>query len=152
LAAHVAATAEQPGAAQSIVAGDLRVGIAFGDVRDPLVSYDLPAVGGALMVVDDVARTLTLVPSSAIEHLEHLTCIDPSIRATRVKVVGAAMLSLAGDATADVFLRADLLVAAQLAGIADAVTTLAVEYAKTRTQFGKPIGSFQAISHRCADM
>jgi alkylation response protein AidB-like acyl-CoA dehydrogenase len=39
-----------------------------------------------------------------------------------------------------------------LTGIAGKVLDDAVAYAKQRTQFGKPIGSFQAIKHRCADM
>lgn len=47
---------------------------------------------------------------------------------------------------------ADLLVSAQLLGAAEAVSQLAVDYAKVREQFGKPIGTFQAIKHQCADM
>jgi alkylation response protein AidB-like acyl-CoA dehydrogenase len=37
-------------------------------------------------------------------------------------------------------------------GIADAVRDMSIEYAKQRVQFGKPIGTFQAVKHRCADM
>jgi alkylation response protein AidB-like acyl-CoA dehydrogenase len=48
--------------------------------------------------------------------------------------------------------RALLLVAAMLAGIAKASAELAVDYAKTREQFGQPIGAFQAVKHRCVDM
>jgi acyl-CoA dehydrogenase len=42
--------------------------------------------------------------------------------------------------------------AAQMVGIAGAALDLAVTYAKQRTQFDRPIGSFQAIKHKCADM
>ena len=42
--------------------------------------------------------------------------------------------------------------AAEQVGGAQRVLTNAVEYAKTRIQFGRPIGSFQAIKHKCADM
>jgi len=45
-----------------------------------------------------------------------------------------------------------LLSAAMLVGIAEAVRDMAVAYAKMREQFGRPIGAFQAIKHRCADM
>jgi len=45
-----------------------------------------------------------------------------------------------------------LLDAAALAGIADATLAMAVEYAKTREQFGRPIGSFQAVKQRLAEM
>jgi len=45
-----------------------------------------------------------------------------------------------------------VLAAAMLVGIASACTEAAVAYAKERKQFGRPIGSFQAVKHICADM
>ena len=42
--------------------------------------------------------------------------------------------------------------AAEQVGGAQQVLDMAVEYAKVRVQFGRPIGSFQAIKHKCADM
>jgi alkylation response protein AidB-like acyl-CoA dehydrogenase len=42
--------------------------------------------------------------------------------------------------------------AAEMVGAADAALTMAVEYAKVRRQFGVPIGRFQGIKHRCADL
>ncbi|MEL6180467.1 MAG: acyl-CoA dehydrogenase family protein [Myxococcota bacterium] len=48
--------------------------------------------------------------------------------------------------------RARIALAAEQAGAAEACLEMAVEYAKVRVQFGRPIGSFQAIKHMCADM
>jgi alkylation response protein AidB-like acyl-CoA dehydrogenase len=47
---------------------------------------------------------------------------------------------------------ADLLVSAQLLGIAEATRDMAVAYAQMRQQFGQPIGAFQAVKHHCANM
>jgi alkylation response protein AidB-like acyl-CoA dehydrogenase len=48
--------------------------------------------------------------------------------------------------------RAAVALAAEQVGGAQRVLDMAVDYAKTRVQFGRPIGSFQAIKHKCADM
>jgi alkylation response protein AidB-like acyl-CoA dehydrogenase len=48
--------------------------------------------------------------------------------------------------------RGQVLVAAMLVGICEATRDESIAYAKEREQFGRPIGSFQAVKHRCADM
>jgi alkylation response protein AidB-like acyl-CoA dehydrogenase len=48
--------------------------------------------------------------------------------------------------------RALVAISAELCGTAQRALEMSVEYAKTRQQFGRPIGSYQAVSHKCADM
>jgi len=59
-----------------------------------------------------------------------------------------------GDADARTRLldRGATFTSADLLGSASRVLDMSVEYAKDRVQFGRPIGSFQAVKHRCADM
>jgi alkylation response protein AidB-like acyl-CoA dehydrogenase len=56
------------------------------------------------------------------------------------------------EAAAELLDRGATATAAETLGAADRVLEMAVEHAKNRVQFGKPIGSFQAVKHRCADM
>ena len=42
--------------------------------------------------------------------------------------------------------------AAELTGVAQRAMEMAVQYARDRKQFGRPIGAYQAVSHRCAQM
>ncbi len=51
-----------------------------------------------------------------------------------------------------VFLRVCVAIAAESTGIAQRAMEMAVSYAKDRQQFGRPIGAYQAVSHRCAQM
>jgi alkylation response protein AidB-like acyl-CoA dehydrogenase len=55
------------------------------------------------------------------------------------------------DAAARALDRAATLVSAEMLGAADHVLSMSVDYAKDRVQFGKPIGSFQAVKHMLAD-
>ena len=78
-------------------------------------------------------------------------CIDPTRRLARVRFERAASEVVSDDAEA-VRRGAALLAAAEAAGVAERTLEMSVAYAKVREQFGRPIGSFQAIKHRCADM
>jgi len=78
-----------------------------------------------------------------------------SVVADEVVVGPAAWWSFAGDAEAAVrglVDRASVAIALDSLGIAEAMVELTVEYAKVREQFARPIGSFQAVKHQCADM
>ncbi len=81
-----------------------------------------------------------------------LASLDP---ARRLSVPAGGELLAAGPAVtaaADRAARwARLLTAAQCLGVGEALLARTVEYAKQRTQFGAPIGSFQAVKHRLAD-
>lgn len=65
---------------------------------------------------------------------------------------GALSNSGGVEASRATFNRFRLLIAAQLQGLARTAVEQSNAYAKERTQFGKPIGSFQAVRHRIADM
>lgn len=60
--------------------------------------------------------------------------------------------ALVGAFDGNGLLRLRLIDAAALSGIAEATLGLAVDYARLREQFGRPIGSFQAVKHHCANM
>jgi alkylation response protein AidB-like acyl-CoA dehydrogenase len=65
----------------------------------------------------------------------------------------APAIRLGGETAADAVLdRAAAAVCAEMLGAADVVLAMTVQYAKDRVQFGRPIGGFQAVKHRCADM
>ncbi|MFJ9246811.1 acyl-CoA dehydrogenase family protein [Streptomyces sp. NPDC101776] len=86
-----------------------------------------------------------------------LETLDPTRRLARVDLDGAPARRVGPDGDASPYLRTVLdLVAVALAaeqvGGAQACLDAAVAYAKVRVQFGRPIGSFQAVKHKCADL
>jgi len=86
-----------------------------------------------------------------------LSTMDQTRKQAKLEFAGtpATLLGTEGDGWAVLSMVLDLAavgLAAEQVGGAQKVLEQAVEYAKVRVQFGRPIGSFQAIKHKCADM
>jgi alkylation response protein AidB-like acyl-CoA dehydrogenase len=157
LAVRLATIAGRTDLAQQIVDGQAPVAIAElrdGDVgRDGLRGrvdlFDVAGSAYVLVVGEDGAG---LVETGALGEASPVDSIDPGTRlATAVDVAAPVVCWLPADEE-PLRLRALVLVSAMLVGIAEAVRDQASEYAKTRVQFGRPIGVNQAIKHSCADM
>lgn len=101
----------------------------------------LPA-GQTWLLVDGAAQGVTVEPLAATDFSRPLA---------RVVLEDAPAEELDVPAQRVVDLAATLL-AAEAAGLARWLLDTATDYAKVREQFGKPIGSFQAIKHMCAEM
>lgn len=110
--------------------------------------------GDTVVVVGDADAQFLLLrepAGAALYQAPAATELDGRNWAARLETAGALGEPLARfDANA--LLRLRLLDAAALAGVAQAALEMAVEYAQMREQFGRPIGSQQAIKHHCANM
>ncbi|ANH39896.1 Acyl-CoA dehydrogenase [Nocardioides dokdonensis FR1436] len=113
------------------------------------VLWDAPSATRAVVVDGD---RLVVVARDALE-LEASPGLDLTRRFARVSAVDTSDGSPVEGATAATLRRAAVTyAAAEAAGLARWCLATAVEYAKVREQFGRPIGSFQAVKHLCAEM
>lgn len=148
LAAHVLAFS-RPGVAADVAEGAVPVGLAEPFRRtDDGDRYLLSDLGDGLVLAVD-GDHCSVYPTTSCAHVTPVHALDPSTR--------LATAVLRGDPVAEVRdaklrSRAQVLVAAAMCGVAAATTAASVKHAKERTQFGQPIGSFQAVKHRCAEM
>jgi 3-oxochol-4-en-24-oyl-CoA dehydrogenase len=112
--------------------------VASGHLADVL----LVAAGEDVLVIESAAEGVKVeIPAN----------LDPARRSARLTLTGAPATVLPGARR----LLTDLgrlLFAAEAAGVAREVTDQASEYAKVREQFGRPIATFQAVKHHCANM
>ncbi|GAA2594918.1 MULTISPECIES: acyl-CoA dehydrogenase [Streptomyces] len=102
----------------------------------------------------DGGRTTWLVlPRAAVDTTDvrshDLTRRSSRVTARSVPVPAADLLALEPERPRDL---AATLFAAEASGIADRCVTTASDYARVREQFGRPIGQFQGVKHRCARM
>ncbi|MEU6037317.1 acyl-CoA dehydrogenase family protein [Actinomadura sp. NPDC047616] len=96
----------------------------------------------ALFAVRGCADGLTRAPLTTLDQTRKMARLEfHGVRARPVGVHGPRVMDMAAVALA----------AEQLGG-AQRALEMTVEYVKVRRQFGRPIGSFQAVKHRCADM
>jgi alkylation response protein AidB-like acyl-CoA dehydrogenase len=94
------------------------------------------------------AAGLTRTALTGIDQTRRLASIElRDTPAHRVGETGAAI-----DIVGRALTLANVYLAAESVGATEHVLACAIDYAKTRIQFGRPIGSFQAIKHKCADM
>ncbi|MCD6015176.1 MAG: acyl-CoA dehydrogenase [Solirubrobacterales bacterium] len=128
-------------------------GIASGEGRGAaeLTDDDGAIVGaaeGASILVLAEGEGARLVEPGAAE-IERVGLIDTTRAYFRVSADDGD--SLPGDVSAAVD-TGMVALAAELVGVGQRALDIGVEYAKEREQFGRPIGSYQAVSHRLADM
>lgn len=127
-----------------------------GEVQVALVVERGPQ-GKIRLVGDDTASyALAVSPRAAtlfeldLSACREVSCLDRSVKmydgdASALKQV----LQTEGDG---VWLRAQIDVSAMMIGVAERALKMIVAYAKERQTFGRPIGSYQAVRHPCADM
>jgi alkylation response protein AidB-like acyl-CoA dehydrogenase len=104
--------------------------------------------GVSLFAVDGDASGLTRTALSTMDQTRKQAKLEfDGTPATLIGTEGAGW-----DVLGQVLDLVAVGLAAEQVGGAQKVLEMAVEYAKVRVQFGRPIGSFQAIKHKCADM
>jgi alkylation response protein AidB-like acyl-CoA dehydrogenase len=129
----------------AVLRGEM-VGISDAAAADAvLVLADGPD-GAGLFAVDKTSPAVLVTP---------LPSIDQTRKQFRVTLSDAPARRLAAVSSEAIQALVDdvlIATAADALGAARAVLDLAVDYAKVRHQFGRPIGSFQAVAHLCVDM
>jgi alkylation response protein AidB-like acyl-CoA dehydrogenase len=114
-----------------------------GHIADLILVAAKSDEGVGVYAVEDVAALTPIV----------LPTLDQTRKLARVELDGVPARKVGGrDALTRALDVAAVALAAEQLGGAQKTLDMTVEYAKVRHQFGRPIGSFQAIKHRCADM
>lgn len=147
-----ALNAVRPSATRDELLTDIATGASRVAVALPPYDFvpDAEAADRILVVTEQgVAVTEAAArPRPVVDETRRLAAVDPGAAATET-------LPYADDPAATVQRlrdRAAAAIACDSLGLSEAMLAAAVGYVKVRHQFGRPIGSFQAVKHACADM
>jgi acyl-CoA dehydrogenase len=119
-----------------------------GGVADLLLVLARADGGAGLFAVEAAADGMRVTAPRTSDRTRRIARVELS--GTPVELVGRD--GGGWDVARQVLPRAAAALACEQVGGAARALELAVDYARTRMQFGRPIGSFQAVKHRCADM
>jgi alkylation response protein AidB-like acyl-CoA dehydrogenase len=119
-----------------------------GHTANVIIVAGKTAEGTTLFLVDGDASGLTRTPLSTMDQTRKQAKLE--FANTPAKLLGTE--GAGWNVLSTVLDLASVALSAEGVGGAQKVLEMAVEYAKVRVQFGRPIGSFQAIKHKCADM
>lgn len=148
IAARLASAAGEETLAKALAKGERRAGFAI-RLSDHLLFIEGDRCDLALTIKCD---RLDLREFASTVVRAGGDCIDPTLSAVTVPSAGRHVSTVATSYDPVLLQHARVLIAAHLTAVAERARDIAVDYAKLRQQFGRPIGSFQAIKHRCADM
>jgi alkylation response protein AidB-like acyl-CoA dehydrogenase len=123
---------------------------ALGMAVDGTAELVIGAPEAEVIVLIDEDRTGRLLSADEAE-VSPVASIDPTRSTARVSAADDAGEPLTGDVGAGVD-RALVAVSSELVGVCDRALEMTVAYVKERKQFGVPVGAYQAVSHRCAQM
>jgi alkylation response protein AidB-like acyl-CoA dehydrogenase len=156
LGARVAARCGDVELAERIGSGRASVALAVlrgdGDVRPVKGNFDVFEPAGASHALLVARSGAALVDIESFGPLTPVTAADPGTRISSATVESAEPARWLAAEDEWIWGRAMVLTAAYLTGLATAAAALATQHAKTREQFGKPIGVHQAIKHSCVNM
>ncbi|BBX27014.1 acyl-CoA dehydrogenase family protein [Mycolicibacterium alvei] len=156
LGARVAARCGDTALAERIGSGQALVALAVlrgdGEARPIKGTFDVFEPAGASHALVVARSGAALVGIDALGELSPVDASDPGTRIATATVESAEPQYWLPAEDEWIWGRAMVLSAAFLAGLAAAACASATEHAKTREQFGKPIGVHQAIKHACVDM
>jgi alkylation response protein AidB-like acyl-CoA dehydrogenase len=119
-----------------------------GTAADDLVVVALDEGEPLIFLVDPAADGVTVAPERVLDATRPMATLD---------FAGAAAVRLGDNASVDNVITHNVglaiaVLSAEQVGAHERVLEIATDYARIRHQFGRAIGSFQAIKHRCADI